>query len=294
MAAVSSSHKVPAASPRVYLDTNAVGNLIDQKGWKGPEPLQEVRDRLVERIRSHQFEVVTSAWVVLELTGISWRSSEEYQQGMSLLWDLAGSNWLLDTDHLAREEVAVGRKLRGFEPFETWKNWCKARRVSMELSSAEEIAQDVRMQVDRIKREEESLRGWILHQLQWDGTSRHKVKEWCAETQIAESVNEHLRSSSAMLGLPDDRSKWPEPRSIPTLWNFYEYKMARIYLNYGQGRRIDASDMYDIHHYAAAGYADIMVSDDGGFQETCNSIPGKPFELVNLENFIRSHVRGGG
>jgi hypothetical protein len=74
------------------------------------------------------------------------------------------------------------------------------------------------------------------------------------------------------LGLCDDQSKWPPLREFGAIWRFHAYKLARIYLNVAEGRRIKGSDLFDAHHYVAASYMNVMVSDDRDLRDTCPQI----------------------
>ena len=70
--------------------------------------------------------------------------------------------------------------------------------------------------------------------------------------------------------------------------------MARIVLAVGDGRRIGDGDSYDGHHYASARYANVLVTDDGGFRDTCALIGTPEPTVVTFEAFIAAEFGGSG
>ena len=60
--------------------------------------------------------------------------------------------------------------------------------------------------------------------------------------------------------------------------------MARIVLTVGLGRKIRDSDLHDAHHYAMASYADVLVTQDGGFAETVRLIPNS-LTVIDFDEF---------
>jgi len=99
-----------------------------------------------------------------------------------------------------------------------------------------------------------------------------------------------MRNSQQRLGLLADPAAWPKPQALQSIWRFHAYKMARIFLNVGEGRKVLGSDMYDAHHYVAASYTDLLVTDDAGFQATCEAIPNPRLKVVTFEEFVVKYL----
>lgn len=57
-------------------------------------------------------------------------------------------------------------------------------------------------------------------------------------------------------------------------------------LNLGENRAIKASDRIDAEHYSASTYADVLVTDDRAFTETCEMIPDRPFRIETFDEFV--------
>jgi len=119
-----------------------------------------------------------------------------------------------------------------------------------------------------------------------------RTRRWWrdAEHQIDDWVSDHMTSNRERLGLPEDRASWPVPSALRTVWRYYAYRMARIHLNVGEGRRVRGSDSYDAHHYAAATTMDILVSDDRDLRATCAEIPRQPFRLLTFGEFLETNL----
>jgi hypothetical protein len=60
-------------------------------------------------------------------------------------------------------------------------------------------------------------------------------------------VMDFMKNSKQRLGLPADPAAWPKPQALQSIWDSHAYKMARIHLNVGEGRKVLGSDMYDAH-----------------------------------------------
>lgn len=69
------------------------------------------------------------------------------------------------------------------------------------------------------------------------------------------------------------------PETVPSAWHFATFWLARMKLNLGEGRAIKASDRIDAEHYSASFYADVLVTDDRAFTETCKMIQDRPFRI---------------
>ncbi len=111
------------------------------------------------------------------------------------------------------------------------------------------------------------LRRW------WTDSASH-IDEWTA-THLAAAWSNHL---------PPDRSEWPPPSDLRALRGFFAYKLGRIMMNVGEGRRVDAGDYFDAEHFACAAYCDYLVTDDTSFRATATAIGRAAPALCSLED----------
>ncbi len=72
----------------------------------------------------------------------------------------------------------------------------------------------------------------------------------------------------------------------------HAYHMAKIVINVGLNRRISEGDAHDAHHYAAACYADALVTQDAALKDTLNFIPNPSVGLLSFEEFAQELTRG--
>lgn len=263
-----------------YLDTNAVSNLVTGQGSAG--------SALIKAVRQRRIEIITSLAVIEELCGIACKNWGQYCDTLVYLWEVARCNQLLTHTDLMKEEIRVGRKLRAFEPFETWDKIQYVRTASRDPSYATRVAADVQQWTENYRQEEERRRSEVLYQ--GGPTFAGAMTDWrqADEAQIADWVTDLLRAGRQELDLSPEQTKCPDPMAIPTAWRLVAYKRARIYLNVGEGRRIDASDIYDAFHHAYAGYAQIMVSDDRRLSHTWALIPNQACSVLTVDAFINT------
>src|SRR5207249_744374 len=74
--------------------------------------------------------------------------------------------------------------------------------------------------------------------------------------------------------------------TAPSVWNFYAYRMTRMYLNVFHNRRIRPSDVIDAHHFVAGSYSDVIVTDDADFKATCSHIGYVGPKLMRFSDFV--------
>lgn len=80
------------------------------------------------------------------------------------------------------------------------------------------------------------------------------------------------------------------PRVRSSALGTIAFQLARIALTVGDNRRIRGADLWDAIHYADAVYADLMVTDDKGFRETCAAVPRCPFDIETFEEFVTERL----
>jgi hypothetical protein len=152
------------------------------------------------------------------------------------------------------------------------------------------VAEAKAERLEQFKTEEIAARDHTLERLKELGPESPVtvLREWWrnVEVEVEDWCRDYMRADQEELGLPASEQSWPDPVSIPSLWNYFSFRLARIYLTAGEGRRIDSSDVYDAEHYAAGSYFDLLVTDDGRFRQTCKLIRSLPFEMVTFEQFL--------
>lgn len=282
-----------SAAGLVYLDTNAASNLFR------PGAADDVRVRAAELLlddaRGGRSPIVFSVAILDELAAVAKHDRGLFDRITGFLW-LGETHLLRSTYDLAHLEVAARRRLVDRERFESRDIRRDVRRWYGQSAFLAERAADVRRQTEEFKREEEARRADVRRQVAASPQIRRSIavesRDWwtTAEQRIDEWVRESWAADAKDYGLPPDAESWPQPSSIPTVWGMFAFKMARMHLNIGENRRVDGSDFHDAHHYVAASYAEVLVTDDARFRQTCELIPTTRFQVIGLEEFVRGVV----
>jgi hypothetical protein len=219
--------------------------------------------------------------------GILPKCPSKYTSVMNFLWEIAQTNLLLPTEDLARTEVLKGGSLKGNERLELWTKTVTIYHECLREQSICNIPQQTYEQLMQFEKEEKAARDKIKMDFGVKQSSFHLSNWWKKpETRIDEWVTEYLEKNAIRLNLCAERRNWPHPQAFESIWRFHAYKMARIYLNVRENRRIQGSDLFDAHHYVAASYTNIMVCNDGDLRDTFEIIPKKSFILETFEEFL--------
>jgi hypothetical protein len=273
----------------VYFDTNAVNYFDEHPDWPY-ERLVAARHRLLQRVQARDVSVFVSYPLLEEVLGLLEFNSEKYFRVMSYLLDVSRFNLLLSTDELGRAEVTHGSLRGGNDRLEWFGKAVMVRRALRTGRGLEEIPRLTQAAFAEFEADENQRRDDVRARLPEVTAERpiDETRRWWrnAEAQIDDWVSDHMTSNRERLGLPEDRRNWPAPSALQSIWRYYTYRMARIYLNVGENRRVPGTDSYDAHHYAAASSMDIMVSDDGDLRATCAAIPDQPFRLLTFEELV--------
>jgi hypothetical protein len=273
----------------VYIDTNAVSYFDEHPDWT-PVQLSAARDRLRQRVDSGDISVFVSYPLLEEVLGLLDFNPTKYFRVMGFLLDVSQFNLLRSTDELGEAEVRNGQLRGRNDRLEWFGRAVTVRRALRAGRGLEDIPRLTRAAFAQFELDEEGRRDEVRTRLAVETGERalDGTRRWWrnAEPQIDDWVSDHMTSNRERLGLPEDRANWPVPSALQSIWRYYAYRMARIHLNVGEGRRVRGSDSYDAHHYAAASSMDIMVSDDRDLRATCAEIPRQPFTLLTFEECV--------
>lgn len=214
-------------------------DLYERDPWPAKH-LQRIRRALADACDSGDIELIASTSLVQELTGISPGNARAYVRIMKFVLELAGRRFLLPHNERVKAEVANGGGLLPDQ--KAFVLNAKRQELRMHIMGnafAGEVATAVRGDADRYKVDSEERRSGIRKKLGDDWSVN--TRQWweSALPQIDDWTLDYLRASKDIIALPDDETKWPRARQVPTAWNMHAYYMARIALNVGENRRID-------------------------------------------------------
>ena len=224
----------------VYLDTNAVSYFdAYPPDWTAPV-LAKARERLIEEVDKGAISVLISVSLIEELLGISTTDPQKYQRVINFLWRVGQNNVLHSTEDLGRAEAKNGGPLEGNDRLEWWINVDIIRRASRNLGTLAGIPQLTQQGFAKFEQDEKARRDDATKKL--EAASGEKsiktTRRWWkdAEAQVDDWVTDFMRNCQQRLGLSANPAAWPKPQALQSIWHFHAYKMARIFLNVGEGR----------------------------------------------------------
>lgn len=276
------------APSRIYLDTNQWTYCAEPRvaGWTAAG-LADLRAAMREKLEADEIVFLGSHFHLEEMS----RIPDEYRRPIvEFFWSIVRWFMLLPTMELAKLEVAAGRALEANEPFVTFDHQQRLKQLSRDGHDFDGIGQRVAADNKKAKAAQTQRRARIQIEIpnRVQGmTPEQATKDWWkdSEATLKNWAESYLAKSKKHFGLPADRSLWPDPVKLPTIRAIIVSHLARIYMQLVEHRRISEGDEHDSHHYAAASYADVFVSEDRAFRSTLAKVPRNPVRVITFNDF---------
>ena len=274
-------------SPRVaLLDSNAVHFLVRPPAHIAVDPAS-AQAALATAVDDGKLEVLAT-WPLLQELYLTHETDPEKAAHMiDLVQRLSGGLILRQRIDRTAEEVllrgAIG-KADARRPGGTL--WARLRRGDR----VAEVATIVRERKDEHVRDMTERRQRTIDRFGGVEEAREAIANSPSlhEACVEDWARGYMRGERKRLGLGHDESSWPHPREIPSLWNAYNYGIANMLRQVGEGIDPDPSDPGDFDHYSDVGYADVLVTQDGPFRQLWGRIPGKgKIRVLRLMPFLR-------
>lgn len=273
------------SSRRVYLDKNSLSDLW-RRGDKAA--LRRVRTRLTSPHFSRRPILILSMTTATELLRI--HVSSRYEQEVDLL-RRAETEWLRDMRDRAQVEVDtfLGRTPR-VDMYEDPKRVVQMLdQARVEGRVRKSLVDDHLRITSQYAAQERRNRAAFDAQVARPNSVRSELLGDVA-AQVRSWAGDYLRKSRQLLRLPRNEADWPDPSDLPTIWAYYSFVLARMALVVGDGRRIDGNDRHDAEHYAAAAYADDLVTSDRRFIEYASYCPPPKPRVLPFDDWVREVV----
>lgn len=270
---------------RVFLDTNAFSYLIE---WSQADAVP-IRERLVRATKRGLVRVEGSLEVFGELAGTVRKKDGLFRRVSDLAFTLVDRWWMLPLKQRYILEVGRAGKLSDDGLYMARDLRRKLKCVRERASEVLAVADEVRERAEEYQTKAERERANVIARLGTDsGRDAAAIREamwsWWKEGPVADWCRDMLHTGveRGLIAPADDG--WHDPKSLaPSLWNYMSYRLLRIALEVGEGRRIEPSDEYDSRHYSvAATYADMLVTDDRRFRTTREMLGEGRLEVVGL------------
>jgi hypothetical protein len=276
------------ATTRIYLDTNQWTNCVEPRvaGWT-TRGLEDLRAAMRTKLDAGDASFLGSHFHLEEMS----RTPDQYRRPIiEFFWSMVRWFVLLPTVELAKLEVAAGRPLEANEPFVTFDHQQRLKQLSRNGQDFDDIGQ--RVAADNKQAKTAQTQRWARIQVEIPNrvqgmTSEQATKDlWKdPEATLKDWADSYLAKSKKHFGLPDDTALWPDPVKLPTIRAIIVSHLARIYMQLVEHRKILESDEHDSHHYAAASYSDVFVSEDRAFRDTLAQGPRNPVKVITFNDF---------
>ena len=273
---------------KIYFDTHQWTNCVEARvpGWT-LAGLTDLRAAMLAKINTGEIEFLGSQFHIQELS----RIPEPYRRPIvQFFWDTVRWLVLKPTVDLARLEVAVGRALEANEPYVTFVEQQALKRISRDVAQFDALGQQVGAIAAHESADQERWRTQLRLDLprRFPGMTPEQVtRDWWrnAPSILQDWANDYMAASQAHFGLSADRSTWPNPTSLPTIRAMIASSLARVFMQFAERRQVGDGDRHDSHHYAAASYADVFVSEDGALRDTLAQVPNNLVRVITFSDF---------
>jgi hypothetical protein len=266
----------------LYLDTQQWNYLVEHEGSQ-PRLLRDARRCLRDAVTSGRVEIVGSLPLAQEISRTRHGNPAKFRAMRNLVLATVGHRWLRPLNERAVAESWSGplpERSRYLLPTDA----TQMHRVLNDPREVEIIARATRAEVDEFVRTSREIRGRVEAILLAAGSEDlpSEVSRWWESGRVDEWVADILVGGVGQGGATSPRFDGPMRKAVPSVWSFIAFKMARIKLNLGDARRIEAGDYFDAEHYGASPYFEVLVTDDRRFAETVAMIP-QPVDVRDFD-----------
>jgi hypothetical protein len=242
---------------RTYLlfDNSALNHLFGQSPLFDAAARKAVTKRLADGVGSGALTVLVNLALLGELAGLYFSRKDEnhdrFRQAVRFIFEAGQGSLMLPLDQqglLLRFGMEVAA--RGKAPYEQLlqtgrrERWRIDAFVGGKRDGIDKLAAEARKRKEAFAQAERTRKmevdaelkaagqAWADEFQGWDADPHAVVDEW--------TLHEMTMDPSAY-GLPRDRSAWPKPRELPTLWYARAYNAARLRRSAKAGRTTSAA-----------------------------------------------------
>jgi hypothetical protein len=289
----------------ILFDNCALNHLFGQSPAFDDAARSGITERLAAAVKGGALTVLVNLPLLGELAGLYFSrkdpNHERFRRAVQFVFE-AGQGKVMQPLDQASLQLRFGLEVaaRGKAPYEAllvtgrrdrWvvDAFLGAKRDPMHKLAAEAgkrkdaFAQSERTRKAEAEAELKALGGkWTDVFKDWDADPQAVIDDWTLH-----DMNKH----PSMFALPSDRTAWPKPRELPTLWYARAYTVARL-KEIGEGRAPDErGDLYDGIYFQDSAYADIFVTDDDGIHRRAQSARITHPRILRLAEWTAEIIR---
>jgi hypothetical protein len=262
---------------RVSFDANAWSDLL-----RGGALERAALLALRRSVRAKQLEVSVCWPLILELAGTYKHDPAFWRRSLRELRRVGNGRILRDPHSRIDLETTAGRSLRRRERLQTSKE-CSTFFGHVLAEDVREGDNDLRKHKAAYAAREAESQATVRREFgtrerarwieEWKRDPSGIVRDWC---------------NDAMEEVVGRKADFPDAQRLPTLWQYWGYGLARVYLVGVEAegpRRIDANDLLDRDHYADSAYSTVLVTDDRKLTDIASRCPSPKPRLQRLREW---------
>jgi hypothetical protein len=263
-------------STYLLFDNSALNHLFGQSALFDQPTRDAVTSRVAEGVGSGALAVLVNLALLGELAGLYFSRKDEnherFGRAVRFVFEAGKGRLMLPLDQQGlRLRFGTEVAARGKAPYEQLlqtgrrDRWRVDALVGGKRDGIDKLAADARVRKDSFAQAER------IRKTEVDAELKATRQEWADEFRgweenphavIDEWTLHEMTMHPSTYGLPRDRSVWPKPRELPTLWYARAYSAARL-KEIGEGRAHDErGDLYDGIYFQDSVYADVCVTED--------------------------------
>lgn len=279
------------SGPRFFLDTHEWNHLLLGHPSLSVGQAEALRQHLIAKAQRDRPVALGSPSLLQELLPLQRSNPDLYTRLVRLLFAVVGQNWLRPLNELHVAEATHGGRLGGRAPFLPIGTRRRMRELTESPADVLAVVQDTQRGIDDFvvgqARAQAEVTGRLAEANDGDPVALLPLlREWWNNLDIADWVKD-IAASGVDRGLvAGDSVSTVSSATVPSAWHFTSFKLARIRMNIGEGERVQPSDYADAEHYAAAVYADVLVTEDRKFTASADLlVPDRPFSIETFQEF---------
>lgn len=278
---------------RIFLDNNE-WNLLVSCDCHSDDQRQAARDALKASVTGGSLVVIGSLPVLQEVMATAKRKPGKYKDLRELIFELVSNHWLIPRDLRWVEELNSGGLLPDNLCFISRGNRREMYRLSSNQRELEKFAKVTYGEGVQYKQTYEDARKKIYKDLSGAEGRPKGLKQaydnWWATVDRELWVRSVIDASIERGKIKPVKVDQVSYDSLPTLWRYVEFSLAKVKLNIGDESAIKEGDGVDADIFASTPYVDTLVTNDGPFLELCELIQPKGLKVIPHQEFMSSVI----
>lgn len=277
----------------IFLDTH-IWNYLFERPKYSDDQLRQARERLLEGVRNGEWEVVCSLPILQEILAIYREKPEKFEVINSLLFEAVKNHWLIELKERYVSELQSGGLLKQTDRYLDRANRRKIAALASKKKDVANINDITHQEGIDFKTQQEDARAKVYTELgSADGKtlkdSRKAYEHWFKKDRDLRGWVLKVLEGGVTRGLYKAsliKDFEPTKENSPSVWQYVDFRQAKVRLELGERRKILESDAVDADTYGCSPYYDVLVTQDKKFRDAIELVIDDEFELQNFEELM--------